>query len=94
MPRQFRISVGGGGEDAGTRGGKMEEMGKVGEMGKHFTPEELRQWQAGLAEASRNNVLCHCRRCDREWMASAAGMPCDCGSTHVECIACWQFPDD
>lgn len=59
----------------------------------HFSPEELERWQFGLAQANLNNVLCHCRQCDREWMASVEGEPCLCGSRRVESIACWQFPD-
>jgi hypothetical protein len=60
----------------------------------HFTPEELCQWQAGLQEANRNNIWCHCRQCDREWVASEQeGCPY-CGSDRVEHIPCWQFPDD
>lgn len=58
-----------------------------------FTPEELEQWQATLAEADRYNIWCHCRACDREWVASF-NASCECGSTNVEHIACWQFPDD
>lgn len=60
----------------------------------YFTPEELQQWQFGLMQANLNNVLCHCRQCDREWMASTLDAPCECGSQNVESIACWQFPDD
>ncbi len=59
-----------------------------------FTPEELRQWQSNLAQANYNNILCHCRICDREWIDSSDDVPCPCGSTQVEYIACWQFPDD
>ncbi|MGF1566595.1 MAG: hypothetical protein ACFCVD_00730 [Nodosilinea sp.] len=59
----------------------------------HFTPEELERWRFGLAQANLNNILCHCRRCDVTWMASSE-VPCTCGSTSVEYIACWQFPDD
>ncbi|MEB3268133.1 MAG: hypothetical protein VKJ09_06310 [Leptolyngbya sp.] len=58
-----------------------------------FTPEELRQWQAKLAQANDNNVFCHCKDCDREWIASSDDVPCACGSRRVEYIACWQFPD-
>ncbi|MGF1600981.1 MAG: hypothetical protein ACFCU8_02995 [Thermosynechococcaceae cyanobacterium] len=58
----------------------------------HFSHQELQNWQQGLAEANRHNVFCHCRRCDREWVASAP-VPCECGSADVESIACWQFPD-
>ncbi|MDJ0704763.1 MAG: hypothetical protein QNJ46_15885 [Leptolyngbyaceae cyanobacterium MO_188.B28] len=58
-----------------------------------LTPEELRDWRARLAEANRNNIFCHCRMCDREWIASTQ-VACQCGSQSVEYIACWQFPDD
>jgi Zn finger protein HypA/HybF involved in hydrogenase expression len=58
-----------------------------------FTPEELRQWQANLAQANDNNVFCHCKDCDREWIASSDDVPCPCGSRRVEYIPCWQFPD-
>lgn len=58
-----------------------------------FTEEERRQWRFRLAQANHNNILCHCRRCDREWVASQAS-PCECGSRDIEAIACWQFPDD
>ncbi len=62
------------------------------ELPRYFTPAELQEWQRRLAEASRNNVLCHCRECDREWVASQPE-PCVCGSKRIEHIACWQFPD-
>ena len=58
-----------------------------------FTPQELEAWQRGLTEANRNNILCHCRDCQREWVASDP-VACRCGSRNVEYIACWQFPDD
>ncbi|MGB7416221.1 MAG: hypothetical protein WA902_18610 [Thermosynechococcaceae cyanobacterium] len=58
----------------------------------HFSPQELQSWQQGLAQADRHNIFCHCRSCDREWVASKHS-PCECGSTDVESIACWQFPD-
>lgn len=58
----------------------------------HFTPEEMAEWRRRLAEASRNNVFCHCKTCDREWVASQVE-PCVCGSKAVEHILCWQFPD-
>jgi len=56
-----------------------------------FTPEELQQWQARIAAANRNNVLCHCRGWDREWLASAA-VPCECGSRNVETIRLLAIP--
>ena len=60
----------------------------------HFSPEELQRWQFGLTQANDNNVLCHCRVCDREWVDSNWEVTCTCGSRNVETIACWQFPDD
>ncbi|HEY9740987.1 MAG TPA: hypothetical protein V6C90_10900 [Coleofasciculaceae cyanobacterium] len=55
----------------------------------------LREWQLKIETANRNNVLCHCRRCGGEWMDSYFNVVCSsCGSSDVEQIACWQFPDD
>ena len=65
----------------------------MSEAPSQFTPEELQDWQARLAEANRNNILCHCRQCDRQWVASYQVI-CQCGSEDIEYIACWQFPDD
>lgn len=65
----------------------------MAENSSHFSPEELQRWQFGLQQANLNNILCHCRDCDATWVASKAE-PCSCGSTNVESIACWQFPDD
>lgn len=60
----------------------------------HLTPAELDEWQFRLQQANSNNILCHCRQCDYEWIASAY-VTCDrCGSQRVEHIPCWQFPDD
>ncbi|TVP70788.1 MAG: hypothetical protein EA342_00915 [Leptolyngbya sp. LCM1.Bin17] len=59
----------------------------------YFTPDELQRWQFGLTQANLNNILCHCRQCDATWVASTE-VACDCGSTRVEYIPCWQFPDD
>jgi hypothetical protein len=59
---------------------------------QYLDPSELQAWQQGIEAANRNNVLCHCRQCDREWVASNRAA-CDCGSTNVEYILCWQFPD-
>lgn len=61
----------------------------------HFTSEELNQWQQTLAEANRNNIWCHCKVCEAEWVDSDEAADCvACGSDRVERIACWQFPDD
>lgn len=61
-------------------------------MSEQFSPEELERWQFGLQQANLNNIFCHCKECDREWVASSE-VPCECGSQRVEYIACWQFPD-
>lgn len=54
----------------------------------------LREWQAQIEQANRNNVFCHCRDCDREWVDSDSRAACPyCRSSNVERIACWQFPD-
>lgn len=58
----------------------------------HLSSEELADWQFRLRQANDNNIFCHCRRCDREWVASEPGV-CVCGSRDVEYICCWQFPD-
>lgn len=58
-----------------------------------LTPDEQREWQHIIAEADRYNILCYCHQCKREWIASTREL-CNCGSTLVEHIACWQFPDD
>jgi hypothetical protein len=60
----------------------------------HLTPTEYAQWQATLAEASRNNIWCHCRQCDREWVASTTAETCTCGSQNIQYVHCWMFPDD
>lgn len=63
------------------------------ESSNYLTPAELDEWHRCLAEADRHNILCHCRVCDDEWVASTPEA-CRCGSTNVQHIACWQFPDD
>jgi len=65
----------------------------MSEIPSHFTSEELRRWRFGLQQADDNNVLCHCRECDREWVESSHQVRCTCGSRNVESISCWQFPD-
>ncbi|MBW4656026.1 MAG: hypothetical protein KME20_23735 [Kaiparowitsia implicata GSE-PSE-MK54-09C] len=64
-----------------------------GQPSSQFTLAELAEWQQILAAANRNNILHHCRVCDREWVASEA-QRCTCGGRSIERIACWQFPDD
>lgn len=66
----------------------------MAEYHSHFHPQELQEWQLKIEAANLYNIFCHCRQCDREWVASSSEVPCDCGSTNVEHIACWQFPDD
>lgn len=58
-----------------------------------LTPQELYEWQLRIQAANQFNIWCHCRVCDYEWVASNYDA-CNCGSTNVEHIACWQFPDD
>lgn len=60
---------------------------------QQLSSEELAEWQRRFAEANRNNVFCHCRQCDEEWVASGKETCHHCGSSNVEAIACWQFPD-
>lgn len=56
---------------------------------------KLREWQAKIDEANRQNVFCHCRHCGYEWVDSFENVPCiSCGSKNVQYILCWQFPDD
>jgi hypothetical protein len=55
---------------------------------------ELRQWRLNIEEANRNNIFCHCRTCGAEWVDSSFDAVCSCGSSEVEHISCWQFPDD
>lgn len=63
------------------------------ESQSQLSPEELYQWHLRIEEANRYNIWCHCRECNREWIASRP-VACECGSKNVESIACWQFPDD
>ncbi|HIK15398.1 MAG TPA: hypothetical protein IGS53_08975 [Leptolyngbyaceae cyanobacterium M33_DOE_097] len=59
-----------------------------------LTPQELAKWQFHLRQANDNNIWCHCRQCEYEWVASDF-VACDrCGSRNVQHIPCWQFPDD
>ncbi|MCG9891300.1 MAG: hypothetical protein MH252_09505 [Thermosynechococcaceae cyanobacterium MS004] len=58
-----------------------------------LTQQELHQWHRGIAEANRNNVFCHCRSCQAEWVASGPTACTVCSSKDVEFILCWQFPD-
>ncbi len=58
-----------------------------------LTSEELQEWHRGIAEANRNNVFCHCRGCEAEWVASSPKPCLTCGGKDIEFILCWQFPD-
>ncbi|HEY9597047.1 MAG TPA: hypothetical protein V6D33_05205 [Cyanophyceae cyanobacterium] len=55
---------------------------------------ELDEWRLNIEEANRNNIFCHCRACGTEWVDSSFDGVCCCGSSDVERISCWQFPDD
>ncbi|MDJ0615961.1 MAG: hypothetical protein QNJ63_04275 [Calothrix sp. MO_192.B10] len=58
-------------------------------------PQQLQQWHQGINNANRNNILCHCRVCEYEWMDSNFTATCvKCNSQDVERISAWQFPDD
>ena len=54
----------------------------------------IAQWQEKIKIANRNNIFCHCRNCNNEWVDSSFEATCNhCGSNNVERISCWQFPD-
>lgn len=57
-------------------------------------PEERQKWLNQIETANRNNIFCHCRSCNLEWIDSTFNAICQCGSSDVETISCWQFPDD
>lgn len=58
-------------------------------------PDELQEWYYNIEQANRNNVFCHCRACDYEWVDSSKYVMCKkCSSKEIETISCWQFPDD
>lgn len=59
---------------------------------QHLSPQEWYEWQLRIQAANQNNILHHCRTCDRQWVAST-DESCICGSSAIERIACWQFPD-
>ncbi|MEO0541968.1 MAG: hypothetical protein AAFZ80_14055 [Cyanobacteria bacterium P01_A01_bin.105] len=61
--------------------------------GRQLTDQERQQQQDNITEASRNNILCHCKACGYEWVSSVQESRCRCGSQAIEHIACWQFPD-
>jgi Zn finger protein HypA/HybF involved in hydrogenase expression len=59
-----------------------------------LTQKERQEWLSKIETANRNNIFCHCRQCQREWIDSTFEAVCQCGSHNVETISCWQFPDD
>ncbi|HEY9830243.1 MAG TPA: hypothetical protein V6D26_06665 [Stenomitos sp.] len=66
-------------------------------MSESFSKEdhlELQDWKSKIDVANRNNIFCHCRTCGAEWVDSSFDAVCRCGSSKVERISCWQFPDD
>jgi hypothetical protein len=65
----------------------------MADIPQQLTPQEWQEWQLIIEAANLHNILHHCRTCDREWVASTEES-CPCGSTKIERIACWQFPDD
>ena len=65
----------------------------MSEINPQLTPDQLQEWQTKIAIANLHNILCHCRQCNKEWVASTYET-CTCGSREVEHIVCWQFPDD
>ena len=64
----------------------------MSENNSELTPDELQEWQMKITIANLHNIFCHCRHCNQEWVASTYEN-CSCGSTDVERILCWQFPD-
>ncbi|MGK7875185.1 MAG: hypothetical protein AB4426_18395 [Xenococcaceae cyanobacterium] len=67
-------------------------------MSKKSLPKDsslVREWRLKIEIANRHNIFCHCRRCGSEWVDSSEEAACrSCGSTDVQHISCWQFPDD
>ncbi|MBF2078409.1 MAG: hypothetical protein IGR76_07780 [Synechococcales cyanobacterium T60_A2020_003] len=66
----------------------------MAEPSGRYDPAHLPDWWREIDNAHRNNILCHCRECDRQWVDSTFDAACQCGSRNVERISCWQFPDD
>lgn len=58
------------------------------------TSDTIKDWQDKIEIANRNNIFCHCHCCGAEWIDSQIDVICKCGSSQVEKICCWQFPDD
>ncbi|MDY6804934.1 MAG: hypothetical protein SXA11_14160 [Cyanobacteriota bacterium] len=66
----------------------------MSETSKQKDSSLIKDWQAKIEVANRNNIFCHCRRCNYEWVDSSSDRVCSsCGSGDVERISCWQFPD-
>ncbi|MEE3716900.1 hypothetical protein V2H45_09100 [Tumidithrix elongata RA019] len=60
---------------------------------EHISQAELNEWRTKIEIANQHNVFSHCHSCGYEWVASSK-TTCRCGSSKVEYILCWQFPDD
>ena len=66
-------------------------------MSERFSEQDISEfgeWRQKIELANRNNIFCHCRTCDAQWVDSSFDAVCSCGSSDVERISCWQFPDD
>ncbi len=61
-------------------------------MSQNPNPQDIESWKAKIERANRNNLFHHCQDCGYEWVASEP-QTCRCGSSRIERIACWQFPD-
>ncbi|MEN9217408.1 MAG: hypothetical protein Q6J33_00210 [Gloeomargarita sp. DG_2_bins_126] len=60
-----------------------------------LTDAEKKLWQQTLEQLNRHNLYCACRQCGYEWVDSQMAVPCPrCGSSQVQILPCWQFPDD
>ncbi|MGK7949109.1 MAG: hypothetical protein AB4368_09975 [Xenococcaceae cyanobacterium] len=66
----------------------------MSDLPSQLSPEERQEWLSKIQTANRNNIFCHCRRCGKEWIDSTFEANCSCGSSDLERISCWQFPDD
>lgn len=67
-------------------------------MSENYSKQEtslLKAWQEKIEVANRNNIFCHCRACNYEWVDSSTQEICPiCRNSNIEKISCWQFPDD
>ena len=66
----------------------------MSDLPSQLSPDERQEWLDKIEIANRNNIFCHCRRCGQDWIDSTFEATCQCGSSEVERISCWQFPDD